>query len=100
MMATVTPFPSDYNAKPPRSKTRGSQEEITSTWGDYPRIEPGNYPAYCRSAEWYRDPHFKQWRCLIRFDVFGEGKLETPLATISLFANGGDGKRKGSLYRA
>lgn len=41
-------------------------------WQDYDRIEPGIYRAYCRWAGHYRDPGFRRWTCLIRFDLLSE----------------------------
>jgi hypothetical protein len=58
-------------------------------WPDYPRIAPGEYPAYCKRAKWYRDPGFKRWTCLLLFDVLTED-LQKRLATIPIWFNGGE----------
>ena len=44
-------------------------------WRDYPLIESREYPAYCRCAKQYRDPAFKRWTCLLRWDVFTDDFL-------------------------
>jgi hypothetical protein len=66
--------------------------EPSVEWTEYPRIEPGEYPAYCRRAHWYWDPGFKRWTCLLQFDVLLEGS-QRPLGTIPMWLNGGNGKR-------
>jgi hypothetical protein len=38
-------------------------------WKDYPRIVPGEYRAYCKWGKQYRDPGFRRWLCLLRWDV-------------------------------
>jgi hypothetical protein len=53
-----------------------SQSAPGIEWRDYERIEPGTYPAYCRWAKHYRDPGFKRWTCLIRFDVLSGNLME------------------------
>jgi hypothetical protein len=61
-------------------------------WDNYPRLEPGEYPAYCRSARWYRDRQFQRWTCMLRFDVLSPDLLQT-LATVPLWMNGGNRER-------
>jgi hypothetical protein len=46
---------------------RAAEPQIT--YDDYPRIEPGEYRAYCRTARIYFDPGFRKWMCLLRWDV-------------------------------
>ena len=41
-------------------------------WRDYPRIAPGEYRAYCKWGKQYRDPGFRRWLCLLRWDVLTE----------------------------
>jgi hypothetical protein len=55
-------------------------------WRDYDRIEPGVYPAYCRWAKCYRDPEFKRWTCLLRFDVLSDDLLRV-LARVPFWMN-------------
>ena len=50
-------------------------------WREYPRIEPGEYSAYCKWARRYRDPAFRRWTCLLRWDVLKDDLL-TVIATI------------------
>lgn len=64
--------------------------EPVGAWKEYARIQPGIYPAYCRWGKWYRDPGFKRWTCLLRFDIFTAG-LDEVLATIPMWFNGGGG---------
>lgn len=46
-----------------------ARTEPAIEWQDYARIEAGIYPAVCNWAKHYRDPMFKRWTCLLRFDV-------------------------------
>ncbi len=89
MAANPITFPIGHNSKPPRPKRRGAQEEPAPTWDDYPRIDPGSYRGYCRLAKWYFAPQFKRWVCFICFDIFSASNLETPIAAVPLFLNGG-----------
>jgi hypothetical protein len=57
-------------------------------WRDYDRIEPGVYRAYCRCAEYYRDPGLKRWTSLARFDVLSDGSVV--LARVPWFLNLGE----------
>jgi len=50
-------------------------------WTEYPRIAPGQYPAYCRWSKKYWDPAFKRWTCLLRWDVLTDDLL-TLVATV------------------
>jgi hypothetical protein len=74
------------------------QDDTAVDWADYPRIKPGEYPAYCKWAHWYWDPGFKRWTCLLKFDVLGDDGLSV-LATIPMWLNGGSGKRPKAGYR-
>ena len=38
-------------------------------WNDYPQIAPGEYRAYCKWGKQYRDPGFRRWLCLLRWDL-------------------------------
>jgi integrase len=48
-------------------RVRQRQPEIS--WTFAARIEPGEYPAYCRSVSIYRDGQFKRWVCAVQFDA-------------------------------
>jgi hypothetical protein len=37
------------------------------------QIPAGEYDAYARVADWYEDPQFKRWCCIVKFDVFDAG---------------------------
>jgi hypothetical protein len=52
------------------TRKRRSVPEIE--WRDYPRIVPGEYFGYCKSARQYRDPGYQRWTCLLLWDVFSE----------------------------
>jgi hypothetical protein len=60
-------------------------------WDHTPRLEPGQYRAYCRSAKIYRDPQFKRWVCAVQFDVLSED-LTQKLARLTWFLNLGNGE--------
>jgi len=38
-------------------------------WTNYPRIPPGEYRAYCKWGKQYRDPGFRRWTCLLRWEI-------------------------------
>jgi hypothetical protein len=78
------------DAKPKRRRKGEQEPEIT--WTHIPRIEPGVYPAYCRSAKLVRDGHYKRWYCAIQFDVLSDDLGEV-LAELTLFLNIGDGEK-------
>ena len=63
----------------------------------YPRYEPGNYEVRCISAEVYRDPRFRCWKCRL------ECHFLTERAVVSGFLNLGTGDKpgagRGSEYR-
>jgi hypothetical protein len=70
-------------------------------WQEYPRIQPGEYPAYCTWAKWYWEPGYKRWTCLLKFKVFSANLMDT-LGTIPMWFNGGGGEKpragRRSLY--
>jgi len=75
-------------------KERAEPEVI---WNEYPLIEQGSYPAYCKTAKWYWEPGYKRWTCLLLFDVLAANLVDT-LGRIPLWFNGGAGvKPKTSL---
>ena len=65
-------------------------QEPKIEWRDYDRIESVFYPAYCRSAKHYRDPGFKRWTCLLRFDVLSDDLFRV-IAYVPLWLNLGEG---------
>jgi hypothetical protein len=50
-------------------------------FAEYPRIAPGEYPAYCRFARKYWEPTYRRWTCMLRWDVLRDD-LVTVVATI------------------
>jgi hypothetical protein len=58
-------------------------------WKFAPRLEPGEYPAYCRSTKIYRDGQFRRWVCLVQFDVTSND-LVTILGQVAWFLNMGN----------
>jgi hypothetical protein len=68
------------------------QVEPEIRWGDYDRIEPGVYSAYCRWAKPYRDPGLRRWTCLLRFDVLS-ADLTRVIARVPMWMNLGERKR-------
>jgi hypothetical protein len=68
------------------------QSEPAIEWQDYARIEPGIYPAYCLWAKHYRDPGFKRWTCLLRFDVLA-ADLVRVIARVPFWMNLGEGAK-------
>jgi hypothetical protein len=78
-----------------REAKRRADPEIA--WRFVPRIEPGIYRAYCRSATVYRDGHFKRWLCAAQFDVLSED-LDSTLARLTMFLNLGS-KEKPDVSR-
>ena len=59
----------------PTRRRRKLRSEPEIEFAHYPRIGPGQYLAYCRSARVYRDPQFKRWTCLLRWDVFADSGM-------------------------
>ena len=59
-------------------------------WDQYPRLEPGEYSAYCKAARWYFDPGYKKWVCLLLFDIRSEN-LFSKLGIVPMWFNGGKG---------
>lgn len=70
----------------------GWTTDLPVDWSDYPRIDPGIYSAYSRTAYWYWDPYFKRWVCLVSFDVLSEDLLHS-IGKVPFFLNGASGER-------
>ena len=62
-------------------KRRGPSPDPEIVWRNYPLIEGGEYPAYCKCAQQYWDPGFRRWTCLLRFDVLTDDLL-TVITTV------------------
>ncbi len=76
--------------KGPARKRRAESSEIE--WNEYPRIQPGEYRAYCKWGKHYHDPGFHGWRCLLRWDVLTEDLLQM-MATIPMWFALGSGEK-------
>jgi hypothetical protein len=90
------------DAKPKRRRKGEQEPEIT--WTHIPRIEPGVYPAYSRSARIVWDGYYKRWCCAVQFDVLTDDLAEV-LAELTLFLNMGDSDkphagRRGNYWQA
>jgi hypothetical protein len=51
-------------------KVKAPKPEIACVLGT--RIEPGDYRAYVRAADWYFDRGFRRWTCILKFDVYDD----------------------------
>jgi hypothetical protein len=61
----------------------GMTDAVPIEWVAYPRIEPGEYRAYCIWAKQYRDPGLHRWTCLLRWNVLREDG--TVIATVPMW---------------
>lgn len=71
--------------------------EVEIEWTAYPRVAPGQYPAYCRWAKKYYDPGFRRWVCLLVFDILSEDLLRVIASVPMWLALGTDSKPRASL---
>jgi len=78
-------------SKPKQRRTAQPRPEPEITWTHTPRIPPGEYPAFSRSAKVYRDGHYKRWVCAVQFDVLTHDLVEV-LARLTWFLNLGSGE--------
>lgn len=74
------------------------------SWRYCARIEPGEYPAYARSARVYRDGQFKRWVCAVQFDIL-DASLTEVIARLTWYLNLGSGDkpragRRGAYWAA
>ena|ERR1041385_1339103 len=72
--------------------TSRDQREHEISWTFTPRIDPGEYCAYCRTARIYRDRQFKRWICAVQFDVLDDS-LITVQARLTWYLNLGSRER-------
>jgi hypothetical protein len=77
--------------KSTQGSARKRRPEPEIEWRDYPLIQSREYPAYCKSAQRYRDPQFKRWTCLLHWDVFTDD-LSTVIATVPQWLPLGNGE--------
>jgi hypothetical protein len=78
-------------------KRRGEHAPIE--WTDYPRIQPGEYSAFCAWAKKYYDRAFKRWTCLLRFDVLHKNQMEV-VARVPMWLALGDGEKPRASRRS
>lgn len=69
-------------------------------WSDYPHIEPGVYPAYCKFAKIYFDHNFKRWTCLLRFEVRSNDLLRVIAPRVPLWLNLGSNEKPRASRRS
>lgn len=69
-----------------------SRHEPEITWREYPRIAPGEYPAYARFAKRYWDRGYRRWACLVGFDILADDLIRV-IARVPLWLNLGNGER-------
>lgn len=62
-------------------------------WADYPRIEPGEYFAYCYWGDKYLDHDFQRWTCLLRWDVLSADQQQSIAKPVPMWFPLGDGKK-------
>jgi hypothetical protein len=89
---------------PKTTRRKKCEQEPEITWTHIPRIEPGDYPAYSRSARIVQDSYFKRWYCAVQFDVLSDSLGEV-VAELTLFLNMGDADkpragRRGNYWQA
>jgi len=76
-----------------------AKNDIAIKWDYTPRIPPGNYPGYSRSASVYRDGQFKRWVCAVQVDVLASD-LCLVIARLTWFLNLGDGEKPRATRRS
>lgn len=69
------------------------------TWRFTPRLPPGEYPAYSRSAKIYRDGQFKRWVCAVQFDVLSDD-LQKVQGRVTWFMNLGNKDKPNATRRS
>ena len=90
-MKNVSDHPSIAAAK------RRIEPEIA--WNYAPRLEPGEYSAYCRSTKVYRDGNFQRWVCAVQFDVVSEDRQRV-LDRVTWFLNLGKNDKPKATRRS
>jgi hypothetical protein len=82
----------------PSIATAKRRVEPEISWDYTPRLEPGVYRAYCRSAKVYLDGQFKRWVCAVQFDVLGS-ELSEVLGRLTWFLNLGSEEKPHATRR-
>jgi hypothetical protein len=72
-------------------------DETAAAWDEYDKVSPGVYPAYCKFVKTYKNPMFKRWVCLIKFELFPKNSTalsgDDPVATVAMFLSLGSGEK-------
>jgi hypothetical protein len=85
-----------------RDQMRRSEPEIS--WAFVPRIQPGDYPNFSRSATIYWDRQFKRWVCAVQFSILNDSLTEA-VARLTWYLNLGPREkphagRRGNFWAA
>jgi hypothetical protein len=75
-------------------KLRADSDAIE--WKEYPRIPAGEYRAYCKWGKQYRDPGFRRWLCLLRWDVLTDDLVRVLASVPQWFPLGSRDKPRAS----
>lgn len=83
---------------------RPDRSEPDIEWRYCERIEPGEYPAFSRSATVYRDREFQRFVCAVQFDILDEARISV-IAHLTWYMNLGSRNRphagrRGNYWRA
>lgn len=84
--------------KPKAGSAKQRRPDPEITWDYAPRIPPGNYPGYMRSASVYRDGQFQRWVCAVQVDVLTPD-LASVVARLTWFLNLGDSDKPKATRR-
>ncbi len=85
-----------------KDQRRRAEPEIS--WAFIPRIQPGDYPAFSRSAAIYKDRQFKRWVCAVQFSILNDSLTEV-VARVTWYLNLGTREkphagRRGNFWAA
>jgi len=84
-----------------RRRRQGGQGEVG--WGDYDRVTPGKYRAYCGSGSVYCDRAYKRWTAILRFALIAPNGVDVVARVPMWLALGGGQKphapRRGRYFQ-
>ena len=86
-------------------KDRKRRAEPEISWAFIPRIQPGEYRAFSRSAAIYRDRQFKRWVCAVQFSILNDSLMPEVMARLTWYLNLGTREkphagRRGNFWTA
>jgi hypothetical protein len=84
----------------PFSKRKQAPEPAIEFDASRPCIVPGRYPGYCRWAGQYRDPQYKRWTVLLKFDVFSPDLQQIVAKDVPIWFRLGDGEQPRASRRS